>query len=913
MKTVPRIDGAVEVERVCGGDAGLRGGEAAGIELNAGIVEDLFEGRRLGVDPRARLAVGIGLRGVGETDVEGEAPIGREIGDGLEFVAAALAVERVVPRDGHIAEAAAVAAVGTEIADDVGVDECLQITETGGLRDGGIVLLRLVAAEGDVELWTEGDAEAVVLPLGDRGRWRAVVDRRFGEIGGVEGLREIRPDRNAAAEVEDAADGFGGFLRLRGRRVEIVLETVFGVLRERDARRRVARARGGRELRRAGRDTGGIFRDVGEFEIIGGRVWAVDEVVAREHAVARRMIERAEKEALAAVDLIGAERAEENQALLPEGNVGGGLVVFRGGVAEDRGVVAVGAENPERIVGARGAGRRIDESDGLHLGEFALALVPIVTVTQRLRARAADEAPGAGIGVEGNHVVFAGAEELLVFVSADEIGANIEPAGALGVGGGETQSLVGGVDLLALGAAEFVVGLEEVRVRGAVGEEAVDVDERILVALVGVVIDEAVAEELVNAAGELDVEGFAEALVDEHRGVAEAVNRGGIRSDVGERAARHAEGGAGNRRVVDAGRDHGRVDERSAVKAEVAAAGRGEAVDGAVAAEKRGLHHARVAKRGVEAAAGGGRDDPAIGADARGAEGGLARERGGLETRVNGPAVPAGEGVVEGVHARGDFLFVIVADERNAGGASGLDGERRGNAAALRAFPIAKRVGVLPGGDDARGDLVFQRVVGIDGGAEGIPRTILSADLGGVAAKTGAFHDGVGRATDGARAEEDRVGAARVVHAFEVVGRGIGTAGEKVAVDGIGADAANRAAASAAEELAAAIVRRGRRADGPVDGLVEIAQIEGVEEFAGLYGVGDGRVHEISGETSARERAGGDEADVLRRVHLEGRERDEGLSRGSRSGRGLSEGRGRVAEQADEEESNQTKVVHKGE
>ena len=218
------------------------------------------------------------------------------------------------------------------------------------------------------------------------------------------------------------------------------------------------------------------------------------------------MIERAEEEALAAVDLVGAEGAEDDEAFLPEGNVGGGLVIFRGGVAEDRGVVAVGAENPERIVGAGSAGAGIDERDGLHLGEFALALVPIVTVTQRLRARAADEAPSAGIGVEGNHVIFAGAEELLVFVSADEIGANIEPASALGVGGGETQSLVGGVDFLALGAAEFVVGLEKVRVRGAVGEETVDVDERVLVALIGVVIDEAVAEELVNAAGELDVE-----------------------------------------------------------------------------------------------------------------------------------------------------------------------------------------------------------------------------------------------------------------------------------------------------------------------------------------------------------------------------------------------------------------------
>jgi hypothetical protein len=61
-------------------------------------------------------------------------------------------------------------------------------------------------------------------------------------------------------------------------------------------------------------------------------------------------------------------------------------------------------------------------------------------------------------------------------VGADEVGAEIEPAGALAVGGGEAQGAVGGVDLLALGAAEFVVGLEEVRVGDAVGEEAVDVD-----------------------------------------------------------------------------------------------------------------------------------------------------------------------------------------------------------------------------------------------------------------------------------------------------------------------------------------------------------------------------------------------------------------------------------------------------
>jgi hypothetical protein len=69
---------------------------------HAGIVESLFHHRRLGVDPGAGLAVGVGLGRVREAVVERQSPVSGQVRDHLEFVAAAAAVERIVPTDGNI-------------------------------------------------------------------------------------------------------------------------------------------------------------------------------------------------------------------------------------------------------------------------------------------------------------------------------------------------------------------------------------------------------------------------------------------------------------------------------------------------------------------------------------------------------------------------------------------------------------------------------------------------------------------------------------------------------------------------------------------------------------------------------------------------------------------------------------------
>ena len=874
LKTVPRIDGVREIRRILGGDAGLGARDSAGVELDTRIVENLLKGGSLRVHPSTGLAVGIGLRGISQTEVEREAPLRSKVGNGLEFVTAAATVQSVIPANGHIAESAAVAAVGAEVVDDVGVDERLNAAEARRLRDRGVVFLRLVAAEGDVEFRAEGDAEAVVLAFGDGGRRSAVVDGGLGKIRGVEGLSEVAPDRDAPTHIENTTDRFRGFFGAGGRRVEVVLEAVAGVLGLSDAGGPVAGTGGGGELRWAGGRAGGVFRDVGELEVIGGGVGAVDEMVAGERAVAGRMVKRAQEESLVAIDLVGAVGPEKNQALLPKRNRGGRLVILGGGVAERSRVVAIGAQHPKGIVAAGGAGDRIDEGNLLHLGQLALALVPVVAITQRLGAGARDEAPCPRVRVDRNHIIFARTKELLIFNRADDVGAEIEPTCALRVGDGKTPGLVGGVDFLALRAAEFIIGLQEIRVRRGVGEQAVDINVSILITLIRVVIDEAVAEQFVHAAGELNVDRLTDALVDENGDIAETVNRRGIRPDVGERTAGHPEGRAGNRGVVDARGDDERVDQRTAVEAEIGAAHGSDAVDRAVGAEGIGLHHAGVAQSGVKATSRGGRNDPRVGADTRGAEGGLAGERGRLETGVDGLAVPSGERIVQRVHPSRDLLLVIVADHRHAGVSCELDRERGRNAATLGALPVAVSVGILPRGDDAGGNFALQRVVGVDRGTQRIPRAILGADLGGVATEASAFDDRIGGAADCAGAKQARVGAAGVVHTLEVVGRGIGAAREEIAVNRIGPYPADRAAARAAEELTAPIIRRRGRTHGPVDRFVEVADIERIEKLTGLHRIGDGSLGEIAGEATAGERTGGNEALITGGVHLEGRELD---------------------------------------
>ena len=396
--------------------------------------------------------------------------------------------------------------------------------------------------------------------------------------------------------------------------------------------------------------------------------------------------------------------------------------------------------------------------------------------------------------------------------------------------------------------------------------------------MIGVIIDEAVTEEPINVAGKLDVERFTDALIEEKRGVAEAVNRSGIRPDVGEGAFRDAEGGALDRSVVNAGRDHRRVDERASVETEIGAAGGSDAVDGTVAAEIRGLHHAGVTERSTVAFAGRRRNDPCIGADARGAERRLARKCRGLDAGVNGFAVPTGEGVREGVHAGDDFLFIVIPDDCEASVACDIESERGRHATALGVLPIAPRVRVLPGGDDARGDFIFQRIVSIDGGAVRFPGADLSANLGRIAADACAFHNCVGRAADRAGTKENGIRAARVVHALEIVRRSVGTTCEKITVRGVGTDTANRAGASTTKELAAAVVGRRSGADRPVYSFVKVAQIERIEKLTRLNRISDRCIDEIRSETTASERAGGDESLVARGINLKRRKFDRGCS-----------------------------------
>ena len=331
--------------------------------------------------------------------------------------------------------------------------------------------------------------------------------------------------------MEDAADGVGGLRTLDGWGRVVVLKAIVGVLGEAIAGAVAGALEGGRGG--AGGAAGNIFGDVAERKVVAGGCGFEDDVVAI--PVGGVVADEGVVFDLVAV-VVEADGAEDDEAAFEELAVDGAEGVAVGGLG-------VGVHfGPRSVVGVGGrdlAGRAEDGIDELNLAELrerATGLIPVVAVADEV-----GEGPAAGIGID------AGAEEreaskVILDVGAEEgVELEVAEAGVLHVGDGAA-------DVMGIGAAGILlpvglaVGLEEVRVGGAVGEVFVDVDERGDEAAVEG--DLGGAEAVVFVEGEFEEEGFPDGVIEVEGDVAVALpeDRGVERR--GKRAAGEAKGGA---------------------------------------------------------------------------------------------------------------------------------------------------------------------------------------------------------------------------------------------------------------------------------------------------------------------------------------------------------------------------------
>ena len=293
------------------------------------------------------------------------------------------------------------------------------------------------------------------------------------------------------------------------------------------------------------------------------------------------------------------------------------------------------------------------------------------------------------------------------------------------------------------------------------------------------------------------------------------------------------------------------------------------------------VHHAvETGGRRVNVESGGGvaRDAEDVGDGGGGGEG-----RG-----VSGCAIPAREAVVEIGKAGHAAVFAVFALEAELGVGPEAQRAGQGDALELGEIAVAPAATILPDGVGANGEAVVEGLVDVDGDAAGVPRAEGGAELADGPVEAGLFRDDVGGAGLVAVAEEDGVGAAGEVVAFEVVAVEIDVEREEIALGRGGADAARGVGDVGGEGEVGAVVVVHIGVYGPLDGTVEIGEVEGVDELARDHGVGGGGVGEIAGEAAASEGTGGDKADVFVGADGERREGDGlgvGFGRGWRGGR----------------------------
>src|SRR5205814_3878950 len=139
-------------------------------------------------------------------------------------------------------------------------------------------------------------------------------------------------------------------------------------------------------------------------------------------------------------------------------------------------------------------------------------------------------------------------------------------------------------------------------------------------------------------------------------------------------------------------------------------------------------------------------------------------------------------------------VFILGADFRARKGPVG-----RGDveAAAIVIREIAPGFRVLVERVEAYGEFFPDRAVHIEGGAHPAPRADRKAGFAERLVGARLLGQTVDDAAEAARADEQRVGSAREVDALLVVGVGVGAEQEKIALRGVGLDAARHYARAA--------------------------------------------------------------------------------------------------------------------
>ena len=431
------------------------------------------------------------------------------------------------------------------------------------------------------------------------------------------------------------------------------------------------------------------------------------------------------------------------------------------------------------------------------------------------------------------------------------------------------------------------------RIGGAVGQDAVDVDIGVLRAAILLSVHKVGLPVEVGRGLEVEI---AEPLVDRELEVLEPRRQQRRVGRQRELVIGHAKERTGDRVVEAARRDAHRVAEGGAGGVEARGTGHGTVgVSGDWSrrrlAARAGHGFALEIHDGIEAAVG--IPNVVVGAapvDARGRGGGERGGRGPAQRRrsvVGESAVPSRKPIVQGRHPGLLLDLEVLALEPDLGVTPRPESGGGEHALAPVEVLLAPAVAVSPhpGGPD-RGALA-DGLVDVKRRPVGAPRTGTELHRLERAVGASALGGGGAGAAERAVAEEDRIGAAPEIDPLDIEGVVVPVLRKEIALLRAGADAAGLIVRGEREERGVAVVRNAVRARRPFRRALQICEIQRVDEFARDDRIGCGSIPQVGGQSTAGERAGGGETFVAIRADGEGRELDR-LSGLRRSGRGRS-------------------------
>ena len=570
------------------------------------------------------------------------------------------------------------------------------------------------------------------------------------------------------------------------------------------------------------------------------------------------------------------------------------------------------------VVGAVIFARGVEDALGRHIGNGAVGVaqserteVGVIEITTALihveavpeRGAVLGRIPVAGVGadtLEGQQIkITALGLELIIETATDgELKFTDRRFFDVSGGGAETLELVV-AEILVI--PEFAVGLFEVRVGGAVREILRDVDEHGVGAAVDGVV--AVDFDLVGVARDFEEKRLTDAVAE---GEGEVFGDLGLRGfAAGPEISGRLRGdfetnGTGEGVVVAAGGNFKTVDHRLAGVAHAGAS------DG-FAANEITVGRSTVALRAFRA-----KDISEIQNVTRAEGRGIVyperrKQRIGVVGTVadTGGGLLRGGGCVDGQNGVGEGGFTIpsghlIGEKRRESfllslSVFALGAERRGVGEIVRArdeegflsapLVFAVGIGVFHHAGDADGGLIVNRAIQVEGAAVFLPRAELHLDLVNRLGGERLLGDSHRGAAELGGAEENGVGAAGEVETVERVAIGVVVKREEIphrVIRFAGSGAADRDVERGreAEALVDVVARIVGGVHGPLHGLREISDVEGVEKFLGEHRVSNGRVLKIGVKAAAGEGAGSDETFITTGVNLKRRELDRGFCDG---------------------------------